>query len=256
MILESEIASNAGDLEKDSPNLPEPPEMHESRYSGPVMITEHLVGGQILRLVRPEAPDRLLDSPQVIDWNRRDDYMPYWAYLWPGALLLAEAVMREPLSELASLNSDNSQVLEIGCGLGMAGLMALRRNCRVVFSDYDEAPFPFIRRSIDENGLDGRLAEMRRLDWRELPDEKYPLILGSDVIYERRLVPLVVDLLAKMLMPEGTGLISSPLRVAAEAFPAAVEERGLVCKLDPLVGRDERGEETRGTLYRVTRPSS
>ena len=58
------------------------------------------IGGRAIRVVRPGDPDRLLDDPAVLDWNRRDDYMPYWAYLWPGAYLLAEVVMREPWPDL------------------------------------------------------------------------------------------------------------------------------------------------------------
>ena len=38
---------------------------------------------------------------------------------------------------------------------------------------------------------------MRRLDWRHLSDEKFPVILGADVIYEAGLVPLVANLLAR-----------------------------------------------------------
>ena len=57
------------------------------------------LAGRIVRLVRPADPDQLLDDPLVIDWNRHDDYMPYWAYLWPAAYLLAEAVAREPWPE-------------------------------------------------------------------------------------------------------------------------------------------------------------
>ncbi len=66
-----------------------------TEYSGPVGVTAFRFGGHGIRLVRPADPDRLLDDPGVLDWNRRDDYMPYWAYLWPGAYLLAEAVARE-----------------------------------------------------------------------------------------------------------------------------------------------------------------
>jgi predicted nicotinamide N-methyase len=223
----------------------------DSQYSGPVSISEHEIGGRRLRLVRPGAPDRLLDHPQVLDWNRQDDYMPYWAYLWPGALLLADVVACEPWPEFDRTAAP--QVLEIGCGLGLAGLVALRRGFHVVFTDYDEAPFPFIRRSIDENSLDDRAAEMRRLDWRVLPDDRYPLILGSDVLYETRLVPLVAELLTRLLAPGGVGLIASPLRVAAEGFPQALADRGLKCRPDPLIGRDEQGTPARGTLYRVSR---
>lgn len=229
----------------------EQPLFGASHYQGPVSISEHDVGGRGLRLVRPAAPDRLLDHPQVLDWNRRDDYMPYWAYLWPGALLLGEVVAREPWPEFD--RTAPPRVLEIGCGLGLAGLAALSRGFHVVFTDYDEAPFPFIRRSIAENRLDDRSAEMRRLDWRMLPEDQYPLILGSDVLYEKRLVPLVAELLARLLAADGVGLIASPLRVAAEDFPQALIDRGLKCRLDPLIGRDERGEPVRGTLYRVSR---
>ena len=55
------------------------------------------------------------------------------------------------------------------------------------------------------------------LDWRDLPDETYPVILGSDVLYERRLVPLVASLLAKLLQPGGVGLIACPGRSTCSA---------------------------------------
>ena len=73
---------------------------HDTAYQGPVVVTTLEIGGRAIRVVRPGDPDRLLDDPAVLDWNRRDDYMPYWAYLWPGAYLLAEVVMREPWPDL------------------------------------------------------------------------------------------------------------------------------------------------------------
>src|SRR5690348_2401359 len=71
-----------------------------TQYSGPVAVTTFRFGAQEIRVVRPADPDRLLEDPGVLDWNRRDDYMPYWAYLWPGAYLLAEAVAREEWREI------------------------------------------------------------------------------------------------------------------------------------------------------------
>src|SRR6476620_3635780 len=70
-----------------------------TEYTGPVVVATVEFGGRPIRLVRPTDPDRLLDDPGVLDWNRRDDYMPYWAYLWPAAYLLAESVAREPWPE-------------------------------------------------------------------------------------------------------------------------------------------------------------
>src|SRR4051794_11170797 len=137
-------------------------------YEGPATTAALCFGGREVKVVRPSDPDRLLDDPGVHAWNRRDDYMPYWAYLWPGAYLLAEAVAREPWPE-------GTPALEIGCGLGLAGLVALGRGLRVRFTDYDEAPLAFAARSARENGFDPATYSTARLDWRDLPDERYPV---------------------------------------------------------------------------------
>ena len=82
--------------------------------------------------MRPSDPDRLLEAPEVHAWNRQDDYMPYWAYLWPGAYFLGEALAREEVRP-------GEPALEIGCGLGLAGLLAVARGWHVTFTDYDES---------------------------------------------------------------------------------------------------------------------
>ncbi len=226
-----------------------------TEYRGPVVVTPLVFGGRRIRVVRPADPDRLLDDPVVLDWNRRDDYMPYWAYLWPGAYLLAEAVAKEHSIEPAA-DSSAGEALEIGCGLGMAGLVALARGLCVRFTDYDRAPLEFVARSAAENGFEPTRFSTRLLDWRALPDERYAIILGADVIYEAPLVPLVANLLAALLAPGGQGLIASPFRVAAEAFPAAVAAVGLACRAEPAQSQTEHGRSINGTIYRVTRPET
>ena len=64
-----------------------------SVYRGPAASSSFEIAGRSIRLVRPVDPDRMLDDPDVHDRNREDDYMPYWAYLWPGSRMLAEAVV-------------------------------------------------------------------------------------------------------------------------------------------------------------------
>src|SRR6476646_7230096 len=124
-----------------------------TEYTGPVVVATFEFGGRPIRLVRPTDPDRLLDDPAVLDWNRRDDYMPYWAYLWPAAFLLADAIAREDWP-LPRESSRSFEALEIGCGLGLTGLVAVARGLRVQFTDYDPAPLAFVSRSAAENGFD------------------------------------------------------------------------------------------------------
>lgn len=225
--------------------------MGGTAYSGPVSVSEFSFGGHSVRLVRPSDPDRLLDDPGVLDWNRQDDYMPYWAYLWPGAYLLAEAVAREEWTP--GEGGKPLEALEIGCGLGMAGLVAVARGLRVQFSDYDRTPLEFVARSAAANGFDETRYRTRLLDWRDLPDERFPVILGADVTYEARLVPLVANVLATMLAPGGIGLIASPYRVADERFADAVRSHGMACTAESATARAEGGRAINGTIYRASR---
>lgn len=221
---------------------------NRSEYRGPITVSDFEIAGRSMRVVRPAEPDRLLDDPHVRDLNRADDYMPYWAYIWPGARMFAEAV-----AELwGGVEPGNDEVLELGCGLGVGGLAAMALGFRVRFSDYDPAPFEFIHRSVAENGFPADRAEMLLLDWREPPALTFPRIIGADVLYERKLVPLVVDVLDRMLGPGGEALLTSPYRTAAEEFPGQVAARGFACTRVPVRTVDEAGPR-QGTVFRVVR---
>jgi predicted nicotinamide N-methyase len=224
-----------------------------SEYSGPITISTHQLGNREVKVVRPADPERLLDDPAVLDWNRRDDYMPYWPHLWPGAYLLADALAADPaLAPNSERGTTDPEVLEIGCGLGFAGLVALSFGHKVRFTDYDPGCFGFIERSALENGFDPSRFRCEVLDWRHLPEEQFPIILGADVIYEHRLVPMVAEVIERMLSPGGVALLGSPYRVSAEQFPAEVTSRGLLCHCEPRTVQSEDGRRIEGTIYRVT----
>ena len=218
-----------------------------SRYEGPVRESSIRVAGRSIKLVQPIEPDLLLDDPEVLARNAFDDYMPYWAYLWPGAFLLAEAVAAEPWVP-------GTAALEIGCGLGLAGLMGRARGLRVTFTDYDDAPLGFVSRSALASGHAPSSYSTRRLEWREPPAEPFPVILGADVLYERRLVPLVAGVLSAMLAPGGLALIADPFRAAALGFAGIVESHGLTCESLAVEAQSEELGPLRGTLHRVSRP--
>jgi predicted nicotinamide N-methyase len=213
-------------------------------YHGPIIETPMTLGGRTIRLARPADPDRLLDDPAVLEQNRLDDYMPYWAYLWPGAYLLAEAVGREPWPP-------GTEALEIGCGLGLAGLVGMASGLRVQFTDYDETPLRFVERSVEANGFPASRFTTSRLDWRDPPPERVPLILGADVLYEHRLVPLVLGVIQTMLEPDGLALVAGPYRVASDDLGPALDRFGLTSEATPIEAIDESGRTVRGTLQRI-----
>ena len=167
---------------------------------------------------RPSDPDALLDDPDMLEANARDDYMPYWAYLWPGARLLAEVVLSENWTQ-------GTRALEIGCGLGLVGLAGLAAGLHVTFSDYEPLALAFAAHNARQNGFNA--FDTLLLDWRQPPPQTYPVILGADVLYETKLHPLVAGLVKQMLVADGLCLLTDPGREAASGFGQVLAEHGL-----------------------------
>src|SRR5262245_11044145 len=116
----------------DQPHLPETP---RDALGEPVR-ERVILDGQTFQIYRPSQSDRLLDHPVIRTAFARDEYMPYWADLWPGARMLGKVLLREEWPS-------GQTVLEVGCGLGLAGVVALSRGLRVIFSDYDATALEF-----------------------------------------------------------------------------------------------------------------
>ena len=219
-----------------------------SSYNGPIEELTVRAGGKSIRLVRPGDPDRLLEDPEVVAWNQTNDYMPYWAYLWPGAFLLSDTVVSGSWPAL-------TPTLELGCGLGLPGLVAVSCGLSVAFTDQDRTPLDFVTRSAAANGFDPALYSVALLDWRDPTDGKFDLILGADITYERRLVPIVASVVAAQLAPGGIALITDPNRDAAEGFARAIRAVGLAVEATAAEAVGEELRPVRGTIYRIWRPT-
>ena len=73
------------------------------------------IGGRDLCLLRPRDAEALLSEEAF----EHEEFLPYWAELWPSALALARAVGARALR--------GARTLELGCGLGLPSLAAARR---------------------------------------------------------------------------------------------------------------------------------
>jgi ETFB lysine methyltransferase len=196
---------------------------------------------------RPADSDQLFDHPWVRSAFAADEYVPYWPTLWPAARMLAKAIVRESWNEYPQ----PVRVLEIGCGLGLAGVACLARGLSVTFTDVDETALVFAASNARLNGFTSCFCTMP-LDFRSPPeDEKYPVVIGSDLMYEARLVEPLVGLLQAVLAPDGVCLIADPDRLAARGFKWKLEEAGYDVSARFIRAGEPDGERTKGTLYRI-----
>jgi predicted nicotinamide N-methyase len=226
----------------DRPLLPETP--RESL--GPLVRETVIMEGRSYTIVRPGESDRLLDDPTVRSNFALDEYMPYWADLWPGARMLSKALLRQ--SWPAGLTA-----LEVGCGLGLPGVVALSLGMRVIFSDYDATALQFAADNARLNGFDN--FELLQMDWRFPPPElRVPLLLASDLIYEMRNVAPLIQIVKKVLEPGGQCLLTDQDRVPAHHFRETLAAEGLSYTTELARAGEPGGRRLKGTLYRITLP--
>jgi predicted nicotinamide N-methyase len=204
------------------------------------------LGRVVISLRRPADPDAFLDEPEVLAANHRDDYMPYWCHVWPACYETARALVDHSWSPA-------TRVLEIGAGLALPGLAALAIGLEVTISDYDPAALQLVWFNARRHGCANRLTTLL-LDWRQPQNLQYDLIVGCEVIYERRNHSLVLDVLDRMLAPGGEAWISDPGRHTADLFLEDCRTRGYAVRTQVLPRLDRPGSPPGQTnLYRLTR---
>lgn len=214
---------------------------------GPSIREQVIVEDRTFVISRPSESDRLLDHPSVRAAFAVDEYMPYWADLWPAARMLAKAILREPWTA-------GQGVLEVGCGLGLPGIAALAMGLRVTFSDYDGTALRFACDNAVANGF--KNFDTLQMDWRYPPEElQFPIILASDLIYEMRNVAPLVALVKKMLEPGGVCLLTDQDRVPSHVLRDTLTAEGLPFTTKIMRAGEPGGRRLKGTLYRITRPT-
>jgi predicted nicotinamide N-methyase len=171
------------------------------------MRDEHIVvAGRELVITRPDDPESLIDEGRFDE----DEFLPYWAELWPSGIALARHVGR--------LDLDRKRVLELGCGLALPSFAAALAGAEVVATDWAADAVELVVLNAAANGLSVTAAVLR---WDSDPapaGATFDLVLAADVLYEQRNALPLLDLLEETLAPGGEALIADPGRRHAAAF--------------------------------------
>lgn len=160
-----------------------------------------------LEILRPADPAALLDE----DAFSNDEFLPYWAELWPAARALVAALP----PTLAGM-----RVLELGAGLGVPSLVAARRGASVLATDWAAEACTLLVTNARRNAL---AIAVEQVDWRAPAALQrrapFDLVLAADVLYEARNLAPLAALLSALASPV---LLADPGRRHASEFLAAV----------------------------------
>jgi len=223
----------------ESPLLPVTP----TDSLGELISDRVLIEDRAFLITHPRNTDRLLDLPAVREAFQQDEYMPYWADLWPGSRMLGKYLVKQ--SWPAGLHT-----LEIGCGLGLSGIVALSLGLKVTFSDYDATALKFASDNARANGFTN--FDTLQMDWRfPPPNTHFPLILAADLIYERRNVPALIGLVRQLLAPDGLCILTDQDRPPCHFFRESLTAEGLHWDMQIARAGEPGGRRFKGTLYRI-----
>ena len=178
------------------------------------------------------AEDRL-EKTTGLRKNGEELHLPYWAELWDSALGLSQLLIdrfakREttPLtySPLHPVTLPPCRVLDLGCGMGFPGMIAASLGLPVLFADLEPPALLFAKL----NSLAYQTpTRTRQLNWQTTKlDEQFDLILGADILYERKQWESLEMFWRTHLAPGGSAILGEPGRQTGDNFPVWIRSCG------------------------------
>ena len=175
--------------------------------------------GHTLELVGVVDPYELLDQMIEKENINRDERFPYWAELWPSSLGLSRWFCA------ANIKPSAHRVVELGCGLGLLGIVLARLGWRVEATDFVEDALIFSTYNARNNQVGGR-HQVAYLDWRNPLGGTCEYMVAADVVYEKKNHPYLARVLRQRLAPGGWFYLADPQRPTARSFCELLESKG------------------------------
>ncbi len=199
----------------------------------PLVTTEVAVGDRRYQVTAVQNQDRLLDVAEEME------HFPYGFLLWESAVGLARFLAANPTLVAGK------RVLELGTGVGLAGMAAQAMGAQVWQTDHQAGALALAQINAYQNGIMGLNRFLA--DWRTWTHkDRYDILLGADILYERAMHFYLESIFRANLAPHGKLLLSDPVRPQALEFVGHLEKSGWQITLETLcVQLEEAGRENR-----------
>lgn len=178
---------------------------------------------QEFQIIKPANADHLISEADYV----HDERLPYWADLWPSARVLAGVLLKE--------DGSNRTLLEMGCGLGLSTIAAIKAGFQVTSTDYYEDALHVTRSNALHNV--GAEPAVQMVNWRDWPNDlsQFDVVIAADVLYEKEYAALVANCIAKALKPDGVAIVADPGRLALPAFRESIIQNQLTISNTTLI---------------------
>lgn len=192
----------------------------------PVKLT---IGAHSLTLLQVKNLERWIDREALL--RDETEEPPYWALVWSGAGTLARYVEEH-------IDCTHQTVLDLGCGLGLTGIIASRKGGQVTFADKEPGAVAFASANAQLNACSRYTAQ--QLDFtQDTLNLHFSLILGAEILYDRPVFPSLIDFLIQHLTPHGKVLIADAHRTNTNEFYRQLDARGLIWTQTDIQEREE-----------------
>ena len=158
-------------------------------------------------------------------WNQH-----FWSHLWPSEFALAEFLSRE----FSSQRLKGKNILEIGCGPGLAGITSVKLGGHITFLDCVSNALSLAR----DNAKLNKVRQMKtvQFDWNsdQYRGRKFDFIIASDVLYERKNFKGISELLTTALKANGQAYFADPNRVNRFTVKSYFQKKKFVIADKPI----------------------
>ncbi len=170
-------------------------------------VSSLAIGDRRFRFFVPRSLDPFLQKGDVFA------EFPLWSKIWEASMVLANHVAAMPVNP-------RGRLLEIGCGVGVVGIVAACRGHRVTMTEYNRDSLDFARANAHVNHTgESWVPEIVELDWtRPALEGRFDTILGSEVIYKEEYFEPLTALFRRYLKPGGEIILAEGLRKTSMAF--------------------------------------
>lgn len=221
------------------------------------------VGPLRVQFTRVADPEKVLDALcERIDAHERATGqrvnsdalgLPYWAELWDSAIGIAQWIAAGGMDRVIKIDRGPLappptarpplRVMDLGCGMGLAGTVAALMGADVLFADIERDCLLFS--ALNAARYSDR-ARARKVNWQtDTLGERFDLIIGSDVLYDKTQWPFLDTFFRNHLADDGWVMLGEPGRMSGDLFVPWIQSRGWNLK------RFEQPVPTRTTPIRL-----